>query len=169
NCFKMIDWLPENAIRWMGAQGLHHAHMGDPGEVGGYMGGAAALVERQIVGAAGELARKSGLAGAGATLSSPQGQQFMGHSWGLAENRLGTMISVAGQHGYLPFGMGSNNSAGSNAANNPGTDGGSGNTAPGETTPTPPVPPENPPPAASTPAAPATPAPGTPPAGRSGS
>ena len=30
---KLIDWLPEHAIKWMGAQGLHMAAMGDPNEV----------------------------------------------------------------------------------------------------------------------------------------
>ena len=58
-CFQLIDWLPEHAIKWMGSQGLHHAPMGDPMEVGGYMGLASGYVEQKIV------------AGAGAMMKSP--------------------------------------------------------------------------------------------------
>jgi len=54
-CFQMIDWLPEHAIKWMGAQGLHHAPMGDPMEVGGYMGLASGYVEQKIVAGAGQV------------------------------------------------------------------------------------------------------------------
>jgi hypothetical protein len=61
-CFQSIDWLPEYCIKWMGAQGMHHANMGDPMEIGGYMGLASGYVEQKIVGGAGQI--MSGPAGA---------------------------------------------------------------------------------------------------------
>ncbi|HUY68873.1 MAG TPA: DotA/TraY family protein, partial [Alphaproteobacteria bacterium] len=60
NAFKMVDWLPQNCIRWMGAQGLHHLPMGDPTELQSYMGIAAGYVDSKIVGSSGGIARAAG-------------------------------------------------------------------------------------------------------------
>jgi len=65
-CFQLIDWLPEHAIKWMGGSPLQHAPMGDPMDVGGYMGLASGYVEQQIVG------------GAGKVMSSPMGAAALG-------------------------------------------------------------------------------------------
>jgi len=88
NCFKLIDWLPEHCIKWMGAQGLHHPQMGDPAEVGQYMTLAAGYVESKIVGGAGELMKAGGplalgaLAQTGATQGMPGAMQRLGNIGG---------------------------------------------------------------------------------------
>ena len=90
-CFQLIEWLPEHAIKWMGAQGLHTAPMGDPNEVAGYMGIASAMVEQRIV------------AGAGAIMKSPAGPAILGGLMSSGSPVATSMGDAAGRiRGALP-------------------------------------------------------------------
>ncbi len=75
NSFKMIDWLPQHAIEWMGGRSLHHAPMGDPSEIAGYMGGAAGYVDNMLVKGAGTAAKAAGPVGLTALMSTGVGRQ----------------------------------------------------------------------------------------------
>jgi conjugal transfer/type IV secretion protein DotA/TraY len=70
NCFKMIDYLPEHCIKWMGGTPLHHPQMTDPSEIGGYMTAAAGYVDSKIVGASGDLMKNVGPVGLGALMKA---------------------------------------------------------------------------------------------------
>jgi len=77
SAFKMIDWLPNHCIKWMGGQSLHHESLGDVAQVGEYMGLAGGYVEQKIVGSVGQLMKSpaGAIAAAGMLKNNPQGMK----------------------------------------------------------------------------------------------
>jgi conjugal transfer/type IV secretion protein DotA/TraY len=50
NCFKLISFLPENALRWMGQSGLSYGNItGDPAQIEGVMAGVGAYFDQKLV------------------------------------------------------------------------------------------------------------------------
>ncbi len=102
NAFKMIDFLPEHCMKWMGGTGLHQAPSHDPTEIGGIMTTAAGYVENRIVGSAGEFSKGAGVAGVGALAHHmPQLSQGVGKSLGnVAKQFGGSELGQKTESGY---------------------------------------------------------------------
>jgi conjugal transfer/type IV secretion protein DotA/TraY len=108
NVFKLIDWLPEHCIKWMGTQGLHHAPMGDPTDIAGYMGAAAGYVDQQIVGGASKLmGTPAGTVVMGGMLKDNPGMEknIQDKMGGLLAKTGASPALIAGAHTFMSTGM----------------------------------------------------------------
>lgn len=94
NAFKMIDWLPEHCMTWMGAQGLKHAEMGDPTELAGYAGAIVAYGDNMLVQNAGNMAKQAPAATLAGILGTKVGRQSM---YGTGRNLGGAISRITGR------------------------------------------------------------------------
>jgi len=60
SAFKMIHYLPQHALQWMGQRSLHYHQFGDPDQLQQPLMMGAGMVESKIVGSAGQLASAKG-------------------------------------------------------------------------------------------------------------
>lgn len=95
NAFKMIEWLPDHCIKWMGGQSLQHAQMGDPAQIGQMMGLASGYVEQRVVGATGEALKAAGPLALGAMWADPKGKEWLTSRVNALRGQLGAAVPSA--------------------------------------------------------------------------